>query len=347
MKTSPFQPDSGQVVAGGLISSVPNHLESLVSIDPPLPEEIPHYSIVIPTRHDGVRWEQVIDGILQQSPPPRQVLVIDSESRDDTQVQAQAAGFLVHVIRASDFSHGGTRNLALDLLHSVPVIVYLTQDAIPDTSQTVARLLAAFTEDDVACAYGRQLPHLDATPLAAHARRFNYPPHSSVRGWQDRQRLGIKAAFLSNSFAAYRWECLQQVGGFPEKTILSEDMLVAAKLLQAGHRLAYRADAPVRHSHNYSPWQEFQRYFDIGVFHTQESGLLAQFGAPEGEGVRFILSEQRYLLMRAPWLLPTSWIRSALKYAGYRLGRKFRFFPTWLRKRLSMHSAFWNGLLGE
>jgi rhamnosyltransferase len=343
MKTSLPQHVSGQVVAGGLISSASNHLESLVNIgiDPLLSEEIPHYSIVIPTRNAGARWEQVIDGILRQSPPPRQVLVIDSESHDETRVQAQAAGFLVHTIQASDFSHGGTRNLALDILHAVPVIVYLTQDAIPDTPLAIARLLAAFAEDDVACAYGRQLPHQDATPLAAHARLFNYPPHSSVRCWQDRQRLGIKAAFLSNSFAAYRRECLRLAGGFPENAILSEDMLVAAKLLQAGYRVTYRADALVRHSHNYSPWQEFQRHFDIGAFHAQESWLLAQFGAPEGEGLRFILSEQRYLLARAPWLLPLSWLNTLMKYAGYRMGRNCNFIPARIKSTLSMHPGHW------
>lgn len=307
----------------------------------PVPAEITSYRIAIPTRNAGRLWEEVIHAILQQVPPPRQVLVIDSESGDDTRMLAHAAGFLVHKIRQEEFSHGGTRNLALSLLQPTEVIVFLTQDAILDSPYAIARLLASFEDKTVACAYGRQLPHLNATPIAAHARLFNYPAHNNVRCLADRARLGIKTAFLSNSFAAYRWDCLEQTGGFPEKVILSEDMLIAAKLLQAGYRIAYRADARVRHSHNYRPWREFQRYFDIGALHAQESWLLAQFGATEGEGLRFILSEQRYLLTRAPWLLPLSWLNTLMKYAGYRMGRNCNFIPARLKTKLSMHPAYW------
>lgn len=304
-------------------------------------QEIPSYSIAIPTRNAGALWQQTIEGILQQMPSPQQVLVIDSASSDDSRAQACAAGFLVHQIRQEEFSHGGTRNLALSLIHPVEVIVFLTQDAVLDSPQAIAHLLAAFEDKTVAGAHGRQLPHLNATPIAAHARLFNYPAHSNVRCLADRSQLGIKTAFLSNSFAAYRWDCLEQTGGFPEKVILSEDMLIAAKLLQAGYRVAYRADARVRHSHNYRPWREFQRYFDIGAFHAQESWLLAQFGAPEGEGLRFILSEQRYLLTRAPWLLPLSWLNTLMKYAGYRMGRNCNFIPARLKTKLSMHPGYW------
>lgn len=307
----------------------------------PIPAAIPSYCIAIPTRNAGRPWEEVIHAILQQAPPPRQVLIIDSESGDDTRMLAHAAGFLVHEIRQEEFSHGGTRNLALSLLQPTEVIVFLTQDAILDSPHAIAHLLASFEDKSVACAYGRQVPHLNATPIAAHARAFNYPASSNVRCLADRSRLGIKTAFLSNSFAAYRWNCLEQAGGFPGNVILSEDMLTAARLLQAGYRVAYRADACVRHSHNYRPWQEFQRYFDIGAFHAQESWLLAQFGAPEGEGLRFILSEQRYLLARAPWLLPLSWLNTLVKYAGYRMGRNCNFIPARLKSTLSMHPGHW------
>lgn len=302
---------------------------------------IPSYSIAIPTRNAGALWKQAIAGLLQQVPPPQQVLVIDSASGDDTRTQARAAGFLVHKIQQENFSHGGTRNLALNLIRPVEVIVFLTQDAVLDAPHAIAHLLAAFDDSSVACAHGRQLPHWNATPIAAHARLFNYPACSNVRCLADRTQLGIKTAFLSNSFAAYRWDRLVQTGGFPEKAILSEDMLVAARLLQAGYRVAYVADACVRHSHNYRPWQEFQRYFDIGAFHAQEAWLLAQFGAPEGEGLRFILSEQRYLLTRAPWLLPLSWLNTLMKYFGYRMGRHCNYIPARIKPVLSMHPGYW------
>ena len=87
--------------------------------------------------------------------------------------------------------------------------------------------------------------------------------------------------------------------------------------------------------------QEFQRYFDIGVFHARESWLLESFGKPEGEGGRFVRSELRYLGRHAPWLIPSALLRTILKYSGYRLGRMEQRLPLWLKRRCSMHKGFW------
>ena len=64
----------------------------------------------------------------------------------------------------------------------------------------------------------------------------------------DREALGIKTAFLSDSFAAYRCDALADVGGFPDVPAC-EDMYVGAKLLQAGYTIVYAAEAQVYHSH--------------------------------------------------------------------------------------------------
>src|SRR5690606_21821348 len=102
----------------------------------------------------------------------------------------------------------------------------------------------------------------------------------------DRNTLGLKAVFSSNSFAVYRLSVLRELGGFPERVILSEDMHLAARAVMAGHKLAYAAQAAVRHSHNYTPLQEFRRYFDIGVFHTEQAWIARTFGGAGGEGRR-------------------------------------------------------------
>ena len=95
------------------------------------------------------------------------------------------------------------------------IIVFLTQDALLADPEAIERLLDAFADERVGAAYGRQLPHRDATPIGAHARLFNYPPVSQVRTLHDRGRLGIKTAFISNSFAAYRRNALLGWAAFP------------------------------------------------------------------------------------------------------------------------------------
>jgi rhamnosyltransferase len=218
----------------------------------------------------------------------------------------------------------------------------MTQDAILEASDALHDLLSAFSDTTVACAYGRQLPHADATPLAAHARYFNYPAASHVLSMADQSLLGLKTCFLSNSFAAYRLADLQAVDCFPSNVILGEDMSVAARLLMAGMRLAYVAEACVYHSHNYTLIQEFRRYFDTGVFHARTPWLLEAFGGAGGEGLRFVRSQLAFLWRQAPAWLSLALISTFAKWLGYKLGRNEAYLPLYIKRWCSMHRGYWS-----
>ncbi|MFW8286919.1 glycosyltransferase family 2 protein, partial [Klebsiella pneumoniae] len=87
-----------------------------------------------------------------------------------------------------------------------------------------------------------------------------------------------------------------------------EDMFYTAKAILAGYKVAYVPEAKVHHSHNYSPSEEFKRYFDIGVFHTDEPWIRNSFGGAGGEGKRFIISEFKFLLKNYPHWIPASFL---------------------------------------
>ena len=300
----------------------------------------PSIGLCVPTLNAGALWR---DWLVRTQPAAKhfRVLVVDSSSDDETAAIARDFGCELLVIERCDFDHGGTRQRALHYLSDCDIVIFLTQDALIADQDALAQLVAAFDDPGVGAAFGRQLPHPDASPIAAHARYFNYPDESRVVATADIPRLGIKTAFLSNSFAAYRREALISAGGFPEGTILSEDMIAGARLLKAGWKLAYCAEACALHSHNYSLVEEFQRYFDIGVLHHREAWLLDWLGRAEGEGGRFVRSELSYLWRRAPWRLPEAGLRTLLKYAGYRLGKSEARLPLGVKRRLSMHKHFW------
>lgn len=297
--------------------------------------------VCVPTLNAGAGFAEWLTRTKAALPEAGRLLVIDSSSDDATLQLAREAGTEVSGISRAEFNHGGTRNRALSTLCDSEVVIFLTQDALVTDTQSIEHLISAFENPAVGAAFGRQLPHDDATAIASHARRFNYPAKSYTASQEDIPRLGIKAAFLSNSFAAYRREALLEVGGFPSGVILSEDMIAGARLLQAGWKLAYRADACVQHSHNYSLIEEFRRYFDIGVLHGRECWLLEMLGRAEGEGMRFLRSEAAYLWEHAPARLPEASLRTLLKYAGYRLGRHERHLPLAWNRYLSMHRRFW------
>ena len=299
-------------------------------------------SVIIPVLNGGTLWKQCIKAISNQIDCDFDVLVIDSGSDDGSAELADEAGFDVVKIDKRDFDHGGTRQMGAHSLSDSDVIIYLTQDAILEHPRSLARLVEVFADPKVGMAYGRQLPREGASPIEAHARIFNYPAESSMKCLDDVPRLGIKAAFTSNSFAAYRTEALFHVGGFPESLILGEDMIVAARMLQSHWTVAYVASACVKHSHAYTIAQEFRRYFDIGVLHHDEHWILEDFGKPEGEGARFIASELAYLRRESPWLIPSALTRTIAKLSGYKLGMQYHRLPKKMRRLLSMHRLHWD-----
>lgn len=299
--------------------------------------------LIVPTLNAGKLWEAWLAAFDRQTRKPDDLLVIDSSSADATVALARAHGFETRLIRKSEFNHGGTRQFGVRLLPDAGIVVFLTQDALLARPDAIERLVAAFADERVGAAYGRQLPHRNARPIGAHARLFNYPPTSQVRGLEDRTRFGLKTAFISNSFAAYRRSALVEAGGFPADTIMNEDTWVAGRMLLAGWKVAYCADAEVYHSHDYGYRDELKRYFDIGVFHAEAPWLQRTFGKAEGEGRRFVLSELRYLAGRAPWLIPSALVRTGLKWLGFRLGSSLhRGLPLFIKRRFSMHGAYWS-----
>jgi rhamnosyltransferase len=297
--------------------------------------------LIVPTYNAGYLWGRWLEAYAAQRWKPARVLIIDSSSSDSTVPRAKEFGLDVVTIHKAEFNHGGTRVRGIEWLEKPEIVLFLTQDAVLAGPDALLRLREALDCEQVAAAYGRQLPHPDAGPIAAHARHFNYTELSATRTLRDACALGLKVAFLSNSFAAYRLAALEDVGGFPAHTIMNEDTYVAGKMLTRGWKISYVAEAAVHHSHDYRFSEEFRRYFDIGVFHAQQPWMRETFGAAESEGKRYVLSELRYLWRTAPWLIPSAMVRSVAKWSGYRVGLEYRHVPGGFRRACSLHRGFW------
>lgn len=275
------------------------------------------------------------------------IFVVDSSSHDGTRELAESLLPNVVTIPGSQFNHGGTRQMMVNQNPGYDVYVFVTQDACLEDDEAIVRLVAPFADVQVGAVCGRQLPHLDATPLAQHARLFNYPERSQVKSLADVPVFGIKTPFMSNSFSAYRREALLDVGGFPDHVILSEDMFVAAKMLLAGWRVAYASDALCRHSHNYTLMEEFCRYFDQGVFHAREKWIRECFGEAGGEGLRYVKSELKFLGFARLYLWPSAILRNACKLLAYKLGQNEHRMSVGLKKKLGMYKRYWDSPYAE
>lgn len=252
-------------------------------------------SVIIPT----LNAEHEIDGLLialeHQSIQPVEILIVDSASEDKT-IELVRQHKIVRLLEIDrrDFNHGTTRDMALRESRG-DFVCFLTQDAVPVSDDLLKRLVAPMVDDsDIALVSGRQLPKADARRFEQLVRGFNYPDWPSVRSKCDLKKLGIKTFFASDACSAYRRTAYLECGGF-DRVNTNEDMLMAAKFIASGMKVAYEPRAEVYHSHNLTPAQQFARNRAVGFFletHTDELMHASEIG----EGGRLVKMVSSQLL---------------------------------------------------
>ena len=245
-------------------------------------------ALVIPTYNAGENFYNLLTEISLQTVQASCKLLIDSSSTDTTVKIAEDFGWEREIIEKSSFSHGGTRQYALDILPSdIDIVIFMTQDVRLPNEKCFEILLSAFDDCNVGAAYGRQIGHDGASIYAATDRSFNYPAVSMIKSMDSIETYGIKTAFLSNSFSAYRMKELKGVGGFPVIDIC-EDIYTSGKMLLSGRKIAYVAHAVVKHSHEPNLLDLWKRYRAMGRFYRENGWLQDSFGYATKEGWRLL-----------------------------------------------------------
>lgn len=252
-------------------------------------------SVIIPTLNAEHEIETLLIALDRQSIQPNEILVVDSASDDKTiELVQKHKGFRLLQIDRQDFNHGTTRDKALRE-SSGDFVCFLTQDAVPVSDDYLKRLVAPMVDDsDIALVSGRQLPKADARRFEQLVRGFNYPDSPSVRSKCDLEKLGIKTFFASDACSAYRRIAYLECGGF-DHVNTNEDMLMAAKFIASGMKVAYEPHAEVFHSHNLTPAQQFARNRAVGFFlETHADDLM--HASEIGEGGRLVKAVSSQLL---------------------------------------------------
>jgi glycosyltransferase involved in cell wall biosynthesis len=230
-------------------------------------------TVAIPV-YNGARYLDEVLGAVRAQRTDRAVelLVVDSGSTDGSLEIAARHGARIHPIPKRDFSHGGTRNLAMQLAEGEHV-AFLTQDATPAHDGWLAAMLEGFEQaGDVALVFGPHRPRPDASHMikCEMERHFaSFGEGASI----DIQRLGRSAAEI----AAYRrfpgrLSFFSDVNGcvakwawreVPYRSVpYAEDQLLGREMIEAGYAKAYHPLAAVIHSHDYPPLAFLRRYFD-------------------------------------------------------------------------------------
>lgn len=281
---------------------------------------MPSVSLIIPTLNAGPMFGAVLDAVFAQTMVPTEVLVIDSSSDDSTVEIAKATPARITVIPREEFCHGGTRHDAF-LQTSGDIVCFLNQDALPADDSLIARLVEALLDPLVVAAFARQLPYPGDSRTTQLVQAFNYPARSEVRDHSQVRTRGIRAFFFSDVCAAYRRTDYLDAGGFERTVPCNEDMLMCARLLHAGKRIAYVADACVYHSNRLSLVQQFRRDLSIGRFCATYGDELEH--ASEVDEGKLLVREVATALLdeRRVAELASFVARCVVRLAGNRLGR--------------------------
>jgi rhamnosyltransferase len=231
-----------------------------------------------------------------------QIVVIDSGSRDATVAEVRRRGIEPMQIRPEDFTYGRALNLAAAEA-GAPVCVSISAHALPTDEGWAERVVAAFDDDRVACAFGQRVTP-DLRPLREAV-------------FQDAAQADATPFWgYSNSAGAFRRDLWQQ-RPFREELPASEDLEWALHWQRQGWLVRLDPALVVQHSHDDEwPLMSFKRI-------RRNRGAVTWFRRVDAPPVRSVLTEWWFgpHLHRSNWrarLDPRRMAKLAGQYAALR-----------------------------
>jgi rhamnosyltransferase len=225
-------------------------------------------SLVIPTLNAGPLLDEVLAGIRsQQGVVFDELLAIDSGSRDGTVERLQKAGFRVVSIDKREFDHGRTRDRGIASTTG-DIVVLMVQDATPQGTDWLAKMVAPFADPQVAGVWCRQIPRPKCQPVLDRRIRGwpGWGEGVTVKKLPDGKKLEDLPPFeqlmlcaFDNVASAIRRSVWQQFPLGPRR--FGEDVWFGKRVIAAGLALAHQGGTCVMHSHDRSAWAEGKRTF--------------------------------------------------------------------------------------
>lgn len=303
--------------------------------------------IIIPTYKPDESFRELVRNLENQSVKAEKILITNTEQKYydrmtfATSFNNEFKNIEVKHIFKSEFDHGRTRNEAVKRSKS-EYFLMMTQDAKPLDDKLIEKLLEAFKKDSkIVAAYARQVASPTSSEAEKYTRNFNYPNVSAVHSLEDVETLGIKAYYLSDVCAMYRRDKFDELGGFLNHTIFNEDMLYAAKAINAGYKIAYVADACVEHSHEYTLKKQYRRYFDNGVSHAKHPEVFEGLNTND-EGMKLVKKTISHLKGNGRTLeIVPLLFQSTAKYLGFRKGKHYKHMSKKRILECTLNPEYW------
>lgn len=209
-------------------------------------------SVVIRTLNEAEHLDDLMTMISRQvtSGFDVETVVVDSGSIDGTLEIARSHGVQITSISKSEFSFGRSLNRGC-AVSTGDYLVFVSGHCVPVDEHWLQRLCKPLVDGLVDYSYGRQIG--DDSSNYSERRIF-------AKYFPDTSQVPQDGYFCNNANSALSrsaWERFQ----FNEELTGLEDMELAKRMVLAGLKVGYVADAPVFHHHQES-WSQVRNRFE-------------------------------------------------------------------------------------
>lgn len=256
----------------------------------PSPEQ---FSVVIATRNRPDDLRRSLDALRGLDPPPGEIVVVDSASREAGEVAEVTRRAGARGIRLDEPGLSRARNAGAAAARG-EILAFLDDDCRVDPGW-LAGLRRGFRDGTVRAVAGLLLPasletraqvrflrytHMDRRGFVP--RRFHRDVRESRHWPLDVWRIG------SGGNLAVRRAGFEQLGGFDRGLGLGtparggEDLFLLWRLIGAGDEVAYRPDALAWHRHHRTTGALGEMLYGYGTGHAAYLRAVLAAGAPRG-----------------------------------------------------------------
>jgi len=214
----------------------------------------------IPTFNAGPDFKYVVSSIKNQN--INKIIIVDSESTDETLEIARKYDCEIYTIKQNDFSHSKARNFLLSKVET-SYVFFTVQDAILSNLDVLAKMKIAMSEMKISALSDYQIPRSDADQYCyivnkIHNDFFYNFKDQSFQIFDKTDSTDRKASQLDNVCTLYNANDLKKIrfeGSY------AEDIVVGINLLKNGKTIGRSKFGPVIHSHSRPAEYFFRRSF--------------------------------------------------------------------------------------
>ena len=194
-------------------------------------------TIIVPAYNEEKSVADTIKSLLSQTTPPKEVVVINDCSTDNTAKVAKEAGATVVTPPSNTGSKAGAQNYALaDVKTEFAMAIDADTTIAPDG---VEKLLEAMADQNTVAACGSVIPRFKKT-IWERGRYIEYLMAFSF--YKPIQNYFNRPLISSGCFSVYRTKILQNMGGWNTRT-MAEDMDLTWSFYNKGYGVEFVPEA--------------------------------------------------------------------------------------------------------